>query len=489
MTLTSVILAAGLGTRMKSDTAKVLHRICGRALVEFPVELARAAGSTNTTLVLGHQAAQVEALLRARPDDPSGGPPGGPLIQVAIQAEQRGTGHAVMQALPLLPQQGQVLILYGDTPLLTLQSIQALLAAAQGRTLALLSTRPPSPAGYGRLVREGGAGRLLRIVEDRDCSPAERQIGEINAGIYVVEAGFLRDALSRLRSDNAQGELYLTDVVAQAAAQGEVAVVEVPFEDVQGINDRADLARAEAILRRRINEAHLRAGVTLRDPQATYIDVGVTIGRDTEIGPAVVLRGKTRIGARCRIEAGCVLTDVQVADGCLLRPYTVAQESVIGPGGQIGPFSHLRPATVLSEDAHIGNFVELKNTRVGSGSKANHLSYLGDAEIGSKVNVGCGTITCNYDGYAKHRTVIEDGAFIGSDTQLVAPVRVGRGAVVGAGTTVTQDVPPGALATSRAPQQHHEGYAEKKRARVAAQKAAQAAQAQTAEAQKESKDR
>lgn len=488
MTLTSVILAAGLGTRMKSDTAKVLHRICGRALVEFPVELARAAGSTSTTLVLGHQAQQVEALLRARPGDSPGGPP----IQVAIQAEQRGTGHAVMQALPLLPQQGRVLILYGDTPLLTLQSIQALLTAAAGRSLALalLSTRPPSPAGYGRLVREGGGGRLLRIVEDRDCSPAEREIGEINAGIYVIEAGFLREALSRLRSDNAQGELYLTDVVAQAAAQGEVAVVEAPFEDVQGVNDRADLARAEAVMRHRINEAHLRAGVTLRDPQSTYIDVGVTIGRDTELGPGVVLRGTTSIGARCRIEAGCVLTDVQVADDCLLRPYTVAQESVIGPGGQLGPFSHLRPATVLAEGAHIGNFVELKNTRVGPGSKANHLSYLGDAEIGSKVNVGCGTITCNYDGYAKHRTVIEDGAFIGSDTQLVAPVRVGRGAVVGAGTTVTQDVPPGALATSRAPQQHREGYAEKKRARVAAQRAEQEAQAQGAPQQmKEQKDR
>ncbi|MCS6912380.1 MAG: bifunctional UDP-N-acetylglucosamine diphosphorylase/glucosamine-1-phosphate N-acetyltransferase GlmU [Myxococcales bacterium] len=456
MSLSTIILAAGRGTRMCSDTAKVLHRLCGRPLVEYPIRLAQALGSERIVLVVGHQAEAVRAAVHARfgPD----------AVQLALQAEQRGTGHAVLQALPLVADvSGKVLILYGDTPLLRADTLQPLIQAARGRLLALLSTRPPDPRGYGRLLRQGG--RLVRVVEDRDCSEAERLIPEVNAGMYVIEAGFLREALTTLRSDNAQGELYLTDIVAQAAARDEVAVVEAPFEEVQGINDRLDLAHAEAAMRRRINEAHLRAGVTMRDPATTFIDEDVIIGRDTELGPGVILRGRCRIGVGCRIEAGCVLTDVTVGDQCHLKPYTVAQDSVIGPRVQLGPFAHLRPGSELAEDVHIGNFVELKKTRMGRGAKANHLTYLGDAEVGQRVNVGCGTITCNYDGYAKHRTIIEDGAFIGSDTQLVAPVRVGAGAVVGAGTTVVQDVPPGALALSRAPQINREGYAERRHKR------------------------
>lgn len=455
MALATVILAAGLGTRMKSGTAKVLHRICGRALVEYPVDLSLQLGAERTILVLGHQAQAVEQQVAARF--------GAGAVQVALQTEQRGTGHAVQQALPLLQGfSGQVLILYGDTPLLTHRAVSALVQAGASRHLALIATRPAAPTGYGRLVRDG-AGRLQRVVEERDCTPEQRLLTEVNAGFYVVEVGFLREALHALTPNNAQGELYLTDVVQSGAARGEVAVVDVPFDEVQGINDRVDLARAEAIMRERINAAHMRNGVTLRAPDSTYIDGDVTIGPDSELGPGVVLRGRTQIGARCHIEAGCVLTDVSVGDGSHLKPYTVASESQIGAAGHLGPFSHLRPGTVLERDVHIGNFVELKKTHVGVGSKANHLSYLGDAEIGQRVNVGCGTITCNYDGYVKSRTVIEDGAFIGSDTQLVAPVRVGADAVVAAGTTVTRDVPPGALALTRSPQEHREGYAARKR--------------------------
>lgn len=458
MSLSSIILAAGLGTRMKSDLAKVLHTVCGVPMACYPVGLSRKLGAERTILVLGHQAQRVEEAIAARF--------GAGSAQIAIQAEQRGTGHAVQQALPLLQGfSGKVLVLYGDTPLLAADSIGRLIEAGRGRLLSLIATRPPDPRGYGRLVRDG-SGRLLRIVEDRDCTDRERTIAEVNAGFYVIEAGFLREALSRLQADNAQGEIYLTDVVAQAAQRGEVAVVEAPFDEVQGVNDRVDLARAEGLMRRRINQAHMRAGVTMRDPETTYIEADVAIGRDTELGPGVHLRGRTVLGDRCLVEAGCVLGDLVVGDDVHIKPYTVASESRVGAAAKLGPFSHLRPGSELGPETHVGNFVELKKTRLGPGSKANHLSYLGDSEIGSKVNVGCGTITCNYDGYAKYQTVIEDGAFIGSDTQLVAPVRVGRDAVVGAGTTVTEDVPAGALALTRAPQVHREGYSQKKRERM-----------------------
>ncbi len=452
---------------MKSDTAKVLHRVCGRPMVEYPVALSHQLGAERTILVLGHQADRVQATIKGRF--------GPQAADVAIQAEQKGTGHAVQQAMPLLGGfSGKVLILYGDTPLLAAERIQSLIDAAQGRLLSLISMRPDSPSGYGRLFRGGGGpgtgGALQRIIEDRDCTDEQRRIAEVNAGFYVIEAGFLREALSGLRADNAQGEIYLTDVVALAAArsEGAVAVIEAPFDEVQGVNDRVDLARADGIMRRRINQEHMRAGVTFLDPETTYVEPGIVIGRDSELSPGVVLRGKTTIGARCHIEAGCVLTDVTMADDCHLKPYTVATESQIGVSAQLGPFSHLRPGTELAREVHIGNFVELKKTRVGRGSKANHLAYLGDADIGEKVNVGCGTITCNYDGYAKYKTIIEDGAFIGSDTQLVAPVNVGKGAVIAAGTTVIKDVPAGALALSRSPQVHREGYAEKKRERMQA---------------------
>ncbi len=459
----AVVLAAGLGTRMRSGRIKVLHPVCGKPMLEHTLQLLPALGVRNTVLVLGHQAQAVKDMVQGRRLNLPG-------LRFALQAEQRGTADAVRCALPELPDEAtgpsRVLILYGDTPLLTLERLQLLLAAATDCGLALLSTRVADPAGYGRIVR-GADGMPQAIVEDRDCTPEQRRIHEINAGMYVVDGAFLRRALSRVQANNAQRELYLTDLLAQAVAEGiGVAVIDAPSEEVTGVNDRADLALAEAVLRRRINLGHMRRGVTLHDPASTYIEADVQIGADTELHPGVVLRGACRIGSGCLIDVGCVLTNVHVADGAHLKPYTVATDSQLGERVQIGPFSHLRPDSVVENGAHIGNFVELKKTRIGPGSKANHLAYLGDADIGAGVNVGCGTITCNYDGVSKHQTVVEDEVFIGSDTQLVAPVRIGRGSIIAAGTTVTRDVPPGALTLSRVPQVDKPDYAEALRTRL-----------------------
>lgn len=453
---------------MRSDVIKVLHRLCGRPMLEYPLRLLAPLGVTRTALVLGYQADAVAAQLRERGVQ-------APDLRIAIQEQQRGTADAVRAALPHLPEPAagageRVLILYGDTPLLVLSRLRELLQAAAGRKLAMLATTLEDPRGYGRLVR-GADGRPLRIVEDRDCDAAQKQLREINAGIYVIDGAFLRAALQRVAAHNAQREFYLTDLVALATEAGdEVMVVQAPPDEVLGVNDRADLATAEALLRRRINEAHLRSGVTLRDPATTYIDDEVQLGRDTELGPGVSLRGRCTIGARCVIDAGSVLSGVTVADDTHIKPYTIATDAVIGDKVALGPFSHLRPGSVLLSGAHVGNFVELKQTRLGKGSKANHLAYLGDAEIGSGVNIGCGTITCNYDGFGKYKTVIEDDVFVGSDTQLVAPVRVGEGAIIASGTTVVKDVPAQSLTLSRAPQVDKPGYAPILRERLRARK-------------------
>jgi bifunctional UDP-N-acetylglucosamine pyrophosphorylase/glucosamine-1-phosphate N-acetyltransferase len=352
--LDAVVLAAGQGSRMRSGRIKVLHELAGRPMLEHTLRLLPALGVRSTVLVLGHQADAVAEALRARSVQPPG-------LRIAMQPEARGTADAVRCALPALPDEAagtasQVLILYGDTPLLTAERLQLLITAAQGCGLALLSARLAEPRGYGRIVR-GADGLPLRIVEERDCSDSERRINEINAGMYVVRSDFLRRALQRVEANNAQRELYLTDLLAQAVAEGiGVAVVDAPAEEIMGINDRQDLARAEAVLRQRINRGHLQRGVTLRDPATTYIEDEVTIGADTELGPGVVLRGRCRIGAGCRIDAGCVLSDVVVEDGAHLKPYTVASDSQVGEKTQLGPFSHLRPGSVIAAGAHIGNF-------------------------------------------------------------------------------------------------------------------------------------
>ncbi len=442
---------------MKSARSKVLHDILGRPLCAWPIARAFDVGASPVVAVVGHQAEAVESALRAAfPDEP---------LQFALQAEQKGTGHAVGCAKEALAgYKGPVLILYGDVPLLRRDTLKALVdaQAKSGAPLALVTCELADPTGYGRVVREGGAPR--RIVEHKDATEAERKVTECNAGIYVVDASFLFESLGTLKTDNAQGELYLTDLVALAdqAAPGKVAVVRADPEETAGINDRSELAQRAKALQRRINLRHMKAGVTFTDPESAYIEESVTLAQDVELGPNVSLRGRTVIESNVRIGPGCVLTDAVVRSGTELKPYSVLEEAVVGQACTIGPFSRLRPGTELSEGVHLGNFVETKKARLGKGSKANHLAYLGDAEIGSGVNVGAGTITCNYDGVNKHQTVLEDGAFIGSDSQLVAPVRVGKGAYVGAGTTVTKDVPAMSLAISRSPQVIKEGWVEKK---------------------------
>jgi bifunctional UDP-N-acetylglucosamine pyrophosphorylase/glucosamine-1-phosphate N-acetyltransferase len=356
-----------------------------------------------------------------------------------------------------------VLILYGDVPLLTTALLRRLVDACHASTagLSFVTTFPKNPKGYGRVLREGG--KVVRVVEEKDATPAQREIGEINAGIYVARSEFLFPALAALKPSNAQQEYYLTDIVEQAVSLGQVETVVADFEETAGVNDLAELSERAQILRARINTAHMKNGVSLLHPETTFIDEGVQVGSNTVIGPMVSISSGSVVGDNVRIGQGCVLVKSLVADGTEVKPYSVFEEAVVGPRCTIGPFSRLRPGTDLAEGVHLGNFVETKKARIGKGSKANHLAYLGDAEIGSGVNVGAGTITCNYDGVNKHVTVMEDGVFIGSDSQLVAPVTVGKGAYVGAGSTITKNVPPGSLAFSRAPQVVKEGWAQRKK--------------------------
>lgn len=459
--LSAVVLCAGKGTRMKSDKAKVLHPILGRPLCAYPISRAFEVGAARVVAVVGHQADAVTSAVSQQFQ--------GSQVLFALQKEQRGTADAVKSAREQLSGfNDPVLILYGDTPLLRKETLDALLAAfrsSKGK-LALISMQMQNPQGYGRIVREGG--QVARIVEQKDCTPDQARITECNAGIYIVAADFLWRALDQVQPHNAQGEYYLTDLVEMAAKEsgtGEIASVTCDVGETAGVNDKAELAACAKVLQERINTRHMKAGVTLLDPATTWIADDVTIGPDTEIGPMVSLHAGTRIGAKVTIGQGCVLSHTLVAEGTEVKPYSVFEDAEVGKGCIIGPFARLRPGSQLAEGVHIGNFVETKKTLIGKGSKANHLAYLGDAEIGAGVNVGAGTITCNYDGKNKFKTVLEDGVFIGSDTQLVAPVRVGQGAYVGAGTTVTRDVPPMSLAVSRTPQTVKEGWVAKKKAK------------------------
>jgi bifunctional UDP-N-acetylglucosamine pyrophosphorylase / glucosamine-1-phosphate N-acetyltransferase len=453
-----LIMAAGMGTRMKSDLPKVLHAVAGRSMIGWVVTAAHTAGAKRVVAILGHKAEVVKAELDARF--------GVGKIDIAIQAEQRGTGHAVMCGLPALSSENDdrvVVILSGDAPLLQAERIAQLTAAciANPAGLALLSTIPDRDMPYGRLVRDD-SGKLLRIVEHVDATPEQRKIRDTNAGFYAVRLGHLRKDLETIKADNAKSELYLTDLVACAAARGGATAIDVPFSEVSGVNDRVDLAAVDAAARRRINEAWMREGVTMVDAQSTFIDADVgPIGRDSWIGPGVCMRGKSSVGANARIDAGCVIVDTTIDAGAYIKPYSVFSESIIGPNTHIGPFTHCRPGTQVDDGAHLGNFVETKKTHLMAGAKANHLAYLGDASIGAKANIGAGTITCNYDGFTKHKTTIEAGAFIGSDSQLVAPVTIGRDAFVGSGSTITTDVPRGGLALTRVKQVNVEGWADR----------------------------
>jgi bifunctional UDP-N-acetylglucosamine pyrophosphorylase/glucosamine-1-phosphate N-acetyltransferase len=458
---------------MRSDRAKVLHTIAGKPLVLWVLDAALELAPSRVVVVVGHEADKVRAVCERHTgvhDDASGAPT--PQFSYPVQVEQHGTGHAVRIAMPALANaSGDVLILYGDVPALTAATMARLVARHHetGATLSLLTTTVADPAGYGR-IRRDPSGKVEGIVEERDLAPGDRGICEINPGIYCTSVAFLHTALARLTNDNAQREYYLTDIVAAAVADGG-RVTSVTVEDcdeVAGINSRADLAVLEARVRRALVGACMQAGVTFRDPASAYLEEEVTIGADTEIGPDVQLLGRTRIGRRCRIDGMALLRDVEIGDDVHLRLGTVATECRIGDGAVIGPFAHLRPGSELGPEVHIGNFVETKKARIGAGTKANHLSYLGDVEIGEHTNIGAGTITCNYDGFAKHRTVIGSRVQIGSDTQLVAPVTVADDAYVGAGTTVTRDVPPGHLAVSRVPQRDVPGWVSRRRAKARA---------------------
>ena len=452
-----VILAAGKGTRMKSVHPKVLHPLAGRPLIEHVLRTIDKLGVTSTVVVIGHGADEVRARLAHRP-----------ALQFVVQSPQLGTGHALLQAAPMLAgKTGTVLLLYADVPLLQASTLKRLLDthAASRASATVLTTIAQDPYGLGRIVRDD-AGSITRIVEERDASVAERAIREINSGIYALSLGPLFEALEGLATDNAQGEYYLTDLVAayrRKQLKVETMVLDTP-DELRGVNSRVDLSDLARLLRARKNRALQLDGVTLDDPEVTYIEDDVVVGMDTVIGPGVILEGRTTIGARCRLHAGVRVTDATIGDDVTILDRSIVVQSTVGNGASVGPFAHLRPDTALGEHARVGNFVELKKTTLGPHSKANHLAYLGDATIGEHVNVGAGTITCNYDGVHKNKTILEDGVFIGSDTQLIAPVRVGKGAYVAAGSSITDDVPADALAIARGRQQNKAGWAAARRA-------------------------
>ena len=454
--LASVVLAAGKGTRMKSGLIKVLHPTAGLPMIAWPVAAAREAGSDTIVLVIGHQANAVQGAFRGAAD-----------ILCAMQEEQLGTGHAVACALDALPGfRGTVLILCGDTPLLRSETLKSMLAyhLENSAAITVLTAVIEDPYGYGRVVRDG-SGRVTGIVEQKDADPKEREIREINSGIYCMDSDFLFNNIKGIGNDNAQGEYYLTDLLAIAVRKGLtcLALQADDADEIMGVNDRVQLAEAGRILRSRINREHMLNGVSIIDPDTTYIDHGVTIGADTTIHPGCRIGGAAIIGSGCEIEQNVSISGCRIGDDCHIKAASVLEDSELGEDVAVGPMAHLRPGTVLGSKVKIGNFVETKKIVMGEGSKASHLTYLGDAEIGRNVNIGCGTITCNYDGVNKHRTVIGDDVFIGSDVQLVAPVKVGRNSLVAAGTTVTVDVPPDSLALSRVPQVNKEGWRLKKK--------------------------
>ena len=452
----AVILAAGLGKRMKSKTAKVLHPIAGRPMLTYAVERALALSVSKVVVVAGHQSERIKEVLAPYP------------VEIVQQPLQRGTADAVMQSKAALESvRAPILILNADTPLITERTLADFLAAhgKDKAAVTMLTAVVSNPGGYGRVLRDG-KGRVKRVVEQKDATGAQLKVREINTGFYVVDPGFLFKALRSVRNENRQGEFYLTDIIEAAVRERrKVAAVRLDenTEEILGINTREDLARAEAVVRRRIRRDHMDNGVSLLDPDTAWIDAGVTIGRDTALHPNVQIEGDTRIGEDCVIRSYNRISDCRIGSGVVILDACVLEGSVLEDGVTVGPFAHLRPGTTVRKGARIGNFVEMKKTDLGEGSKANHLSYLGDAVIGKGVNIGAGTITCNYDGYEKFQTVIEDGVFVGSDTQLVAPVRVGRGAVIGAGTTVCADVPEDALAVSRTRQENKPGWAGRRR--------------------------
>ncbi len=454
--LACVILAAGEGTRMKSDLPKPLHPVCGRPMMDHVLSTLDELGPDRVAVVVGVGADSVCEIVGER-------------ARACEQAERLGTGHATRCALPALEGfEGDVLVTYADIPLVTAATLQALIDhhRAEGAAATVLTTEVADPTGYGRIVRDS-VGAVSAIVEHRDASPEQLAISEINTGIYVFQAQALRGALQELTPNNDQGELYLTDAIAILVAYGRTvsATVTPDADEVMGINDRVQLAEAERIARDRIREALMLGGVTLVDPPSTFVDAGVTVGHDTVIGPGCHLQGETTVGSGCEIRGHVTLRSANVGDGVLLRDHTVIEESAVGDGAQVGPFSLVRGNSEVGRECKVGSSAEINRSRLGDGSKMQHFSYIGDTTVGGNVNIGAGAITCNYDGVDKHPTVIEEGAFVGSDTILIAPITVGRGAYAAAGSVLSKDVPEGSLAIERSDQRTIDGWAERVRKR------------------------
>lgn len=454
-----IILAAGLGKRMRSDLPKVLHRLGGQPLLLYPLSAARKLRPRRLAVVIGHGAEEVQKTCA----DPS--------VEWVVQENQRGTAHAVGCCREFFRDfTGEILVLSGDVPMVTAESLGRLveLHRAKKAAVTLMTAELDEPAGYGRIVR--GPGReIARVVEDRDADEAVKNIAEINAGIYVVAARLLFSAVAEISDDNDQGEYYLPDIVALALRKGDrVATLRaLDGREIMGVNTRKELARMERSLRERINEKWMGAGVTIEDPETTYIDGDAVIGRDTIIGPNTHVAGKSVIGARCRIDGDAFLTDTELGEEVHLKPFVVLTGARVARGATIGPFAHLRPGTAVGADARVGNFVETKEAIIGEGAKANHLAYLGDVTVGRQSNIGAGTITCNYDGFAKYRTTIGDRVMIGSDSTLVAPISVGDDAYVATATTLRHDVPAGALVYNEKRERIKEGWTAAKRKRMA----------------------
>jgi len=455
--VTAIILAAGEGKRMRSRQPKILHRLCGRPLVGYPLRLARTFAD-RVVMVVPPSADGVAQVA-------------GEGVLTVVQRERLGTGHAVVQAKDACGE-GTILVLPGDMPLLTVETIERLLNHHKAASAAatLLTAIVDNPAGYGRVLRQ--RGRVARIVEDRDATDDQKKINEIGTSVYCFDARRLWAALAEVRPDNDQGEYYVADVVAilsRGGATVEAVTVADPSE-AQGVNDRKQLAAVAAVQRGRILDRLMEGGVTILDPASTYIEDTVTIGPDTVVQPQTVIEGATVIGSECVVGAGSHVSGSRLADRVVLKPYSIIEEAAIDEDATLGPFCHLRPGCHIGAGAEIGNFAELKKSRVGKKTKIHHISYMGDATLGERVNVGAGTITCNYDGVYKHQTVIEDGVFVGSDSTLVAPVRIGKGAYVAAASTVTDDVPADALVIGRARQEVKPGWSKARRERRAASK-------------------
>ena len=450
---TSVILAAGMGTRMKSKMPKVLHKVCGKPLSKWVIDASEAAGADKVCAVVGHKAETVKEVL-------------GDVCEFALQAEQKGTGHAVMQAIDVIKNsKGEVVILNGDTPLITAETINKAIEYHKnnGNQATVITAILDDATGYGRIVRDND-GSVLKIVEQKDASKEEKKINEVNSGIYVFDAQSLVYALDKITPNNAQGEYYLTDTLEILLSAGKkIGGYAISDNDeIRGINDRVQLNEAEKIMQKRINEYHMRNGVTMRNPESVYIEDGVEIGNDTEICQNVTIKSGTKIGSDCVIGSGSMLDRAVIHDGVDVLS-SVILESEVDEGTHVGPFAYIRPNCHVGKEVKVGDFVELKNSNIDDGTKISHLTYIGDSDVGKRVNFGCGTVTCNYDGKKKYRTTIGDDCFVGCNTNFVSPINVGDGVYIAAGSTITEDIPENSLSIARARQVNKEGWKDKRK--------------------------